>query len=138
MMKRMESEIKVGIAGQSAGQFGMDTLVGSILQDGVLLSVGLIVVGMLWRWLRTGSLEIDYQIAGMNLFQFVVTEIRLAVHGTVRPRLLINLGIAVLMFTPFVRVAASVVYFMGVLKNWKYTLFTAVVLAVLTYSIFLR
>ena len=123
---------------REARQFEMDTLVGTILQDGVLLSLGLIIVGMIWRWFRTGSLAIDYQIAGINLFQFVIDEIRLAVHGAVRPHLLINLGIAVLMLTPFIRVAASMIYFMGVLRNWKYTLFTAVVLSVLTYSLFLR
>ena len=122
----------------AARQFEMDTLVGTILQDGVLLSLGLIIVGMVWRWFRTGSLAINYQIAGMNLFQFVLDEVRLALHGAVRPHLLINLGIAVLMLTPFIRVAASVVYFMGVLRNWKYTFFTAVVLTVLTYSLFLR
>ena len=122
----------------AARQFEMDTLVGTILQDGVLLGLGLIIVGMVWTWFRTGSLTINYQIAGMNLFQFVLDEVRLAVHGAIRPHLLINLGIAVLMLTPFIRVAASVVYFMGVLRNWKYTLFTAVVLTVLTYSLFLR
>ena len=119
-------------------QFEMDALVGTILQDGVLLSLGLILAGMCWRWLRTGGLALDYRIAGMNLFEFVTEEIRLAARGTVRPRLLINLGIAVLMLTPFIRVAASVAYFMGVLRNWKYTLFTAVVLSILTYSLFLR
>ncbi len=125
-------------AGREKRQFEMDTLVGTILQDGVLLSLGLILAGMCWRWLRTGGLALDYQITGVNLFQFVVDEVRLALDGSVRPRLLINLGIAVLMLTPFIRVAASVVYFMGVLRNWKYTLFTAVVLTVLTYSLFLR
>jgi hypothetical protein len=35
-------------------------------------------------------------------------------------------------------VAASVVHFAGVLRNWKYTFFTAVVLSVLIYSLFLR
>lgn len=123
---------------REAGQFDMDVLVGTILQDGVLLSLGLILAGLCWRWFRTGGLALDYEITGMNLFQFVVDEIRLALHGTVRPRLLINLGIAVLMLTPFIRVAASVGYFLGVLRNWKYTVFTAVVLSVLTYSLFLR
>ncbi len=116
----------------------MDALVGYILQDGVLLSMGLIAAGLFWVWLRTGRLAINYNIAGMNLFEFVTQEIHLAVHGAVRPRLLVNLGIAVLMLTPFVRVAASVVYFMAVLRNWKYTFFTAVVLAGLTYSLFLH
>ncbi len=116
----------------------MDALVGYILLDGVLLSMALIVGGLLWRWLRTGHLSLDYQIVGMNLFQLVGTEIRLAVFGQLRPRLLINLGIAVLMLTPFLRVVASVVYFVAVLRNWKYTLFTFFVLTVLTYSLFLR
>ncbi|MHB8653152.1 MAG: DUF1634 domain-containing protein [Terriglobia bacterium] len=123
---------------QETRQFEMDTLVGYILQDGVLLSLGLIIAGLIWRWFRTGTLTVDYQITGMNLFEFVTAEVRLAVHGAVEPRLLINLGIAVLMFTPFIRVAASVVYFFAVLKNWKYTIFTSIVLIVLTYSLFLR
>ncbi len=42
------------------------------------------------------------------------------------------------MLTPFIRVGVSIVYFMGVLRNWKYTCFTAAVLLVLTYSLFLR
>ena len=136
-MSSSESPTRIEPA-QEGRQFEMDTLVGVILQDGVLLSLGLIVIGLFWRWLRTGGLALDYQIAGMNLFQFVIGEVRLAVRGSVRPRLLINLGIAVLMLTPFIRVAVSMVYFLGVLRNWKYTVFTAVVLSVLTYSLFLR
>ena len=136
-MNPSESSAKLEIRREKR-QFEMDALVGTILQDGVLLSLGLILAGMCWRWLRTGGLALDYRIAGMNLFEFVTEEIRLAARGTVRPRLLINLGIAVLMLTPFIRVAASVLYFMGVLRNWKYTLFTAVVLSILTYSLFLR
>lgn len=123
---------------REARQFEMDTVVGVVLRDGVLLSLGLIIIGLFWRWLRTGSLALDYQITGMNLFEFVIGEVRLAVLGSVRPRLLINLGIAILMLTPFIRVAVSMVYFLGVLRNWKYTCFTAIVLIVLTYSLFLR
>jgi uncharacterized membrane protein len=74
----------------------------------------------------------------MNLFQFVVSEVHLAAIGQIRPRLLINMGIVVLMLTPFFRVLASVVYFLVVLKNWKYTVFTLFVLLVLTGSLFLR
>jgi uncharacterized membrane protein len=42
------------------------------------------------------------------------------------------------MLTPYLRVVASVVYFMAGLRNWKYAVFTGFVLAVLTYSLFLR
>ncbi|MCL5006079.1 MAG: DUF1634 domain-containing protein [Acidobacteria bacterium] len=119
-------------------QLDMDVLVGYILQIGVLLSMVLVAAGLLWTRLRSGGLVLNYQITGMNLFEFVVYEVRLALHGMLGPRLLVNLGIIALMLTPFVRVAASVVYFIAVLKNWKYTLFTAFVLTVLAYSLFLR
>ncbi len=119
-------------------QQDMDLLIGYLLLYGVLLSLGLIVAGLCWRFLSTGHFSLDYQISGMNLFQFVVEEFREAALFHLRPRLLVNLGIGVLMLTPFLRVAASVVYFAGILRNWKYTLFTMIVLAVLSYSLFLR
>jgi len=119
-------------------QLEMDVLVGYILLCGVLLSVALIVAGLLWKYIQTGGVRLEYELAGMNLFQFVVSEIRLAALGHFRPRLLVNMGIVVLMLTPFFRVLASVVYFLVVLKNWKYTTFTLFVLLVLTGSLFLR
>ena len=119
-------------------QLEMDVLVGYILLCGVLLSMALIVAGLLWKYIQTGGVRLEYELAGMNLFQFVVSEIRLAALGHFRPRLLINMGIVVLMLTPFFRVLASVVYFLVVLKNWKYTAFTVFVLLVLTGSLFLR
>ena len=42
------------------------------------------------------------------------------------------------MLTPYVRVAASMLYFGIAEHNWKYTLFTLFVFTVLTYSLFLR
>ena len=123
---------------QESRQLEMDVLVGYILLGGVLLSMTLIAAGLIWKYVQTGGLRFDYELAGMNLFQFVVSEVHLAVLREVRPRLLINMGIAVLMLTPFFRVLASAVYFLVVLKNWKYTVFTLFVLLVLTASLFLR
>lgn len=125
-------------ARQEKRQFDMDELVGYVLLGGVLLSLVLVAAGLVWKWFATGSLALDYRLTGMNLFEFVVNEIGLATRGAVRPRLLVNFGIIALMLTPFVRVLASVVYFAGFLKNWKYTIFTSFVLVVLTYSLFLR
>lgn len=124
--------------GEESRQLEMDVLVGYILLGGVLLSMALIVVGLIWKYVQTGGVHLDYELAGMNLFQFVVSEVHLAILREVRPRLLINMGIAVLMLTPFFRVLASMVYFLVVLKNWKYTVFTLFVLLVLTGSLFLR
>ncbi len=126
------------MAPETKAELEMDELVGYILQVGVLLSMVLVAAGLVWERIRTGQLALDYRITNMNLFDFVVAELRLTLHGAFGPRLLINLGIITLLLTPLVRVAASMVYFIGFLRNWKYSLFTAFVLTVLTYSLFLR
>lgn len=116
----------------------MDALVGLILLVGVLISLILVAASLIWKWSNSGQLSFDYQLAGMNLFQLVAEETRRLAIGAVRPHLLLSLGIAVLMLTPYVRVIASMFYFITVLKNWKYSVFTCVVLITLTYSLFLR
>lgn len=120
------------------GQQKMDLLVGYLLLCGVLLSMALIISGMVWRFIRIGQLSVSQKLAGMNLFEFVVSEARIVLADRLRPRTLIACGIAVLMLTPYLRVLASMLYFMFALKNWKYTLFTAIVLGVLTFSLFIR
>ena len=123
---------------RSAREAQMDSLVGYMLLGGVVSSMILIVAGMLWQYFRTGRFLVERPLAGMNLFEFVVDEVRLVVHGEFRPRNLVDAGIVVLMFTPYGRVVASMFYFIFGLKNWKYSVFTAIVLAILTCSLFLR
>jgi uncharacterized membrane protein len=123
---------------RKAQEARMDALVGYVLLGGVILSVVLIVAGLLWRWINTGQLGVEYTIPRMNLFEFLAAELRDLFAGAFRPRLLISLGIVVLMLTPYVRVLASLLFFAFVEHNAKYSAFTAFVLAVLTYSLFLR
>jgi uncharacterized membrane protein len=124
--------------GQAHRHPDMESLVGYILLTGVLLSVILLASGLCWHWMKTGHLRIEYPIAGMNFFEFFISSFRQIASGHLFPRLMINMGIGVLMLTPFVRVLVSMVYFAAVEHNWKYTCFTTFVLAVLTYSLFLR
>ena len=119
-------------------ELDMDLLVGYILLIGVLLSLALVLAALIWKWLVTGTVEFDYQLSGMNFIQLLASELRLAATGALRPRLLLTLGILMLMLTPFLRVLASMVYFLVGLRNWKYTLFTAFVLVTLIYSLCLR
>ena len=116
----------------------MEGLIGYILLGGVLLSAALLAIGFVWRWVRSGNLQFQYTVAGMNFFEFVLSSLRQMTSHDLRPRVMVNMGIVVLMLTPFVRVLASVFYFALVERNWKYTLFTGFVLCVLTYSLFLR
>jgi len=119
-------------------KFEMETLVGYLLAGGVILSMIFIAAGLAWDWVTTGRLGLDYTIKGMNFFEFIVADVKEVVLTGFGPRRLVSLGIATLMLTPFTRVAASMVYFAVVERNWKYTIFTAFVLGVLTYSLFLR
>jgi uncharacterized membrane protein len=123
---------------ERSAHFDMEGIVGYILMGGVLLSMTLVTAGLIWRWLATGRLGLDYPLGGMNLFEFVLTDVRQVTADAVRPRVLVNLGIAALMLTPYARVLASMLYFAFVERNGKYTLFTGFVFSVLTYSLFLQ
>jgi uncharacterized membrane protein len=125
-------------ADEPALQHTMETMVGYILQAGVVISAALLVAGYAWRLLDTGHLSFDYTIAGMNLYQFAMLEISEVAAGGFRPRLLVSLGIVVLLLTPLVRVMASMVFFAVVARNLKYTLFTLFVLTVLAHSLLVR
>jgi uncharacterized membrane protein len=117
--------------------FDMDTLVGYILLVGVLASIVLLVAGTAWNWWETGGMQLDFRIQGMNLYQFAARSVDQMIEGPLRPRTLIELGISVLLLTPYVRVLASMLYFVFAERNWKYSLFTLFVLCVLTYALFL-
>lgn len=124
--------------GETKQEFDMDAVVGYILLIGVVISLLLVVAALVWHWADTRTVTFHYKLTGMNLFQLILNEAQLGMRGAIRPRVLLSLGIAILMLTPFIRVLASMVYFMTALKNWKYSLFTAIVLLTLTYSLFLR
>jgi uncharacterized membrane protein len=123
---------------RTATHAGMESVVGYILLGGVSLSVALIIGGLAWHWAATGQLQFEYSIGGMDLVRFVSSDLQQLVAGPMRPRYSINLGIAVLILTPYVRILASVLYFAFAARNWKYALFTAFVLGALTYSLFGR
>jgi uncharacterized membrane protein len=117
---------------------GMNTLIGYLLFVGVALSAVLIAAGFAWHWARTGQFNVEYTISKMNLFEFTMANIRRAVDAEFRPRLLISLGIAALLLTPYLRVLVSLLFFAFVKHNWKYSFFTGFVLIVLTYTLFLH
>ena len=130
--------MRAGQSDPSRSELKMDLLVGYILLTGTLWSAAFLIAGLLWRWQVTGHFELQYSISGTNLFQYLITDVHQIRQMVFRPRLLINLGIAVLLMTPYLRVLASMIYFAMVERNVKYTVFTGFVFAVLTYSLFLR
>jgi uncharacterized membrane protein len=116
----------------------MDAVVGGLLAGGVITSLALIIAGLLWHRLSTGVATFDAPLGGTDALRLLVGDLRLAASGRMSSRLLVSLGVAVLLFTPYLRVLASVVFFAAVERNWKYTVFTSFVLIVLTYSLLMR
>ena len=116
----------------------MASLVGYTLLGGVLTSAALMSTGLVWKWASSGRVQGTSPAAGTDLAQIFATFFQQLASGTLQPRPLSYLGLAVLLLTPYLRVAASALYFAVVERNLKYTVFTGFVLAVLTGSLFLR
>lgn len=130
----METELA---AGKPAPR-DMNTWVGRVLSTGVLLSALLLSTGFLWNWIATGSPGLEGAPPHSSIIRFSIEEIGSILRGGLRPAGLVNLGILVLMFTPYVRVLMSMAYFLLVVRNYKYAVITGFVFAVLTFSLFLR
>ena len=113
--------------------FDMENLVGLILQNGMLLSVGLVMIGLFLQWGINGSFNFQEPLHGDNILSFVRTDIHRAATQKTFSTLLIHLGIAVLILTPYVRLLVSFFYFAYVERDWRYAFFSSLVVVPLTY-----
>jgi uncharacterized membrane protein YfcA/uncharacterized membrane protein len=104
--------------------------IGWILQGGVLLSAALILLGLFLLPTRPGGLSITRMLNFPQTLNAVGTGLQIW-----RPQALIALGLLVLIATPVVRVAVSVLGFV-LERDRKYVVITLVVLAILLFSIF--
>lgn len=112
----------------------MEKLIGGILLAGVIASLACIVAGLAWHWAAAGTLRVEYELPTTNVAGFLLADARTVSSLHAGPRRLISIGIGLLLATPYARVLASMVYFVAT-GNWKYSLFTAIVLATLTYGL---
>ena len=117
------------------GTFDREPFIASILRVGTSLSLGLIISGVAWC-AATNQFWLQPDLEGTNLLQLFASELRSAQSGGTSPALLLHLGIAVLLFIPFARVAASAWYFACVERRRTHALLAAVVAGVLAYIFF--
>ena len=108
----------------------MTAIIGWILQGGVTLSAFFIIIGLLLLPTRPGGLSIQRLLN----FPQTLDQIRQGLL-ILRPQAIIALGLLILIATPVVRVAASIVSF-ALERDKKYVVITSVVLAILLFSIF--
>jgi uncharacterized membrane protein len=113
----------------------MDRIMGTLLRTGVILAASVVFVGGVICLVRQRMPVTDYRV-----FRGEPTELR-TISGifhqaiALQGRGLIQLGLLILIATPIARVVFSVFAF-GVQKDWKYVVFTVIVLALLCYGLF--
>ena len=114
----------------------MDRLVGMILGGGVALSISCIGAGLLWQLASTGHARFDHSFPRTHFAKFAAGEVMAVVREGFTPGRLLDMGILVLLLTPYLRVILSMLYFSFVERNATYSLITGFVGAILTYSLF--
>lgn len=105
--------------------------IGWILQGGVLLSAAIIVLGILLLPLHPGELSPERMLAFPTTLNQVVAGLLV-----LRPQAVITLGLLLLIATPVIRVAASILVF-AFERDRKFVIITFTVLVILLGSLFL-
>ena len=141
------SEAKREVAGANPEPLTrMELVISYALRGGVLLSAGVILIGILWFALTqdTGYVKVlPHHLQDILAFHqrsgpgFFPTSFQAVVSGAVtgKPYAIICLGMLLLALTPVVRVALSVIFFL-VQRDWLYVGITLFVLGVLIFSLF--
>ena len=111
----------------------MDELMGLLLRAGVILAACIVLAGGVVYFARHPN-RVDYRVfqgepESLRSISGILSEAR-ALDG----RGLIQLGLLVLIATPIARVAFSVAAFFYQ-RDWKYVVFTLIVLGLLLYSL---
>src|SRR5215469_3260613 len=106
------------------------TVIGWVLQGGVLLSAAIIVIGVFLEALRPDK----FAPQKLQLFPQTFDQVWAGLL-VLRPQAVIALGLFMLIATPVIRVAVSVIAF-AVEHNWRFVVITLIVLLILLFSIF--
>lgn len=116
---------------------GLDKTIGYTLIIGVIITILLEINGMVVEYFQTGNIYLTFttpwRLTGDNFFAYSVGLVS-SFNKRLDAITIMALGIVVLMFTPYIRVIASVAYFLKQ-KDLKYLVITLFVLVVITVSL---
>ncbi|OQA21217.1 MAG: hypothetical protein BWY60_00790 [Actinobacteria bacterium ADurb.Bin346] len=118
----------------------IEVILSCILITGVAASLLLMAAGMILLYLESGSFNISREpsmfIQGNNFFNFIL-DIFKGRGPENTALLLLTIGTIILMLTPFIRVVASLIYFIWI-RDKKYIFITLVVLIILIITLSLH
>jgi uncharacterized membrane protein len=112
----------------------VETMVGQLLRVGVIASASMVLLGGMAFFVRHGMQPANYRVFRGEPSEF--RHLRGIIHAVAdfRGRGIIQLGLLLLIATPIARVAFSMFGFAEE-RDRMYVAFTAIVLAVLLYSL---
>ena len=124
MIEQVERDVRV------------ERVIGRLLQGGVLASAAIVIIGALVLLVREGRAPTDYRVfhaepAALRSLAGIVAG---ALGGD--SRAIVQLGLVVLIATPVARVALTLIAFI-VKRDRLYTIISAAVLLILTYSLWI-
>ncbi len=124
----------LAVTAQNEADRRVDLVIGRLLQIGVFVAAAIVVIGATLFLAQHGRASVSYEQfrPGANELRGVSGIVRgvLALHSAA----IIQLGLVLLILTPIARVALTLVAFI-MQRDRLYVLITAVVLALLLYSL---
>ena len=112
--------------------FDMESLISSILRNGTLISMVLILAGLTIEWVTRGQINLEPNLQARSVPLLILGGLEKMGEPGGWPHLFIRLSVAALLLTPYARVIASMVYFTWVDRSRKQAFFTGFVLILLT------
>jgi uncharacterized membrane protein len=113
---------------------GIERMVSVLLRTGVLISGVIVFAGGAYYLARHGEAPANYRPFHSQPSQDRIVSQIVAGALALRPRSIIQFGILLLIATPIARVAFSLVAFVFE-RDWMYVAITALVLAILLFSL---
>lgn len=112
----------------------MQTVVGRLLQAGVLLSAAVVIAGGAWMLASSGSSQPEYKVFRAEPAELRSARKLVAALTHPRPEIVVQFGLILLIATPVARVAFTMVAF-AFAGDRMYVAITCIVLVVLAYSL---
>jgi uncharacterized membrane protein len=121
-------------SGHAPAQEHVEQMVGNLLRIGVLIAAAVTIAGGIAFMIHHGSLIPDHSVfRGQPEMLSTLTGV-IAGAIALKPAAIVQLGIVLLIATPVARVLLTLIAF-AIQRDGMYVLISAIVLALLTYSL---
>lgn len=130
------SERMTTASGHAPAEEHVEQMVGNLLRIGVLFAAAVALLGGIAFMIHHGSLVPDHSVFRGQPAMLSSLSGVIAGAAALEPAAIVQLGIVLLIATPVARVLLTLIAF-AVQRDWMYVLISAIVLALLAYSLIL-